>query len=360
MKTAILIAVGAVILVVFSCSNEGDGFLARILKGGRGGIPVMVESVVLQERQKEIAVPAIIAAAESTEISLPDDVIVERVIAPEGSRVNAGDPIIRLSDTDISARLARLKSDAKDAQATLDKNSYFLKNRDRLLTEGRIDQTQYDNLESEVSKDEAALEKLKQDISRIEERALAPVVVSPFAGTVVKMSAAPGITAYAGKPIAAVAKGDGMTVSLHLPSLLTGSIQAGHIIRIKFPDLGVETVSTRINSVGTEIDETGQFTAYATLPSNGRFKAGMRAQALVPTGENQRIFIIPESALLRERGAVFVFTVDKGKAHKAQVIPSESVGDRVEILRGLKEDGIVVVSGQEKLSEGTVVDIWRK
>lgn len=363
MKTAILIAIGTVILIAFSCSNEGDGFLARLLKGSSAGVPVTVESVSVQERTKEMAVPAALEAAEGVEVTLPEDVIVEAVLVREGDRVAAGDPIVRLSETDVTARLAKLRNDLKEAQALLDKNTYFLKNRDRLLGEGRIDQTQYDNLESEVAKDEASLEKIRQEITKMEERQTNPVVACPAAGIVTKIAAAPGLTAPAGKPIMTVAKSDQMTATFRLPQALSGAIRPGQTVPILFPEQGNASAAARVMGVGAEIDPNDNAFPVTAVFSNagGRYRPGMRALAQVPTADRQRLFIVPEEALIRERGAVFVFTVDDRVAHKVQVIPSESIGgNRVEILRGLKEGDIVVVRGHDKLSEGTRVDIWKK
>ena len=45
---------------------------------------------------------------------------------------------------------------------------------------------------------------------------------------------------------------------------------------------------------------------------------------------------------------------------RSRVIPSETVGTQVEIVRGLKDDDLVVVRGQEKLAEGTVVDFGKR
>lgn len=361
MKGAILIAIGAIILIAFSCSNEGDGFFARLLKGGSAGIAVTVESVSVQERAKEMSVPAQIEAAEAVEVTAPEDVVVERVLVAEGDRVSAGDPLVRLSEADLTARLSRLRADLKEAQALLDKNTYFFKNRDRLLAEGRIDQTQYDNLESEVAKDEAAIEKIRQDIAKAEERPPAPVIASPIAGIVAKIAIAPGLTAPAGKPIMAVAKSDQLTVAFRLPQEDAGLVRAGQTVRLAFPEIGGESVAARVMGQGTEVDPRDNTVSFAAAIANpgGRYRAGMRAEVLLPTADRQRLFIVPEEALIRERGAVFVYTVDKRVAHKVQVLPSESVGNRVEILRGLKEGDVVVVRGHDKLAEGTKVDISR-
>ena len=361
MRTAIGIIIGAAILVIFSCSNEGDGFLAGLLKGGGGGVPVTVESVLVEERQKDLTISASVEPGESIEVSLPDEVVVERVLVTEGQAVSAGAELVRLSEADLSAKLGRMRTEAREAQANFERDSYFSKNKDRLLAEGRIDQTQYDNIDGEVEKEEAGLEKIRQDLAKMEERAASPSVTSPIAGVVAKVNTAPGLATPAGRPIVTIAKSDQLSISFRLPANYASVARAGQTVKVRFAESG-ETADARITSVGTEIDpgdNTFQVKASVASPA-ARFKPGTRVEAQVPTSERQRIFIVPEEALMRERGAVFVFTVDKKVARKVQVLPSDTKGNRVEIARGLKEDDIVVVRGQDKISDGTAVDIWKK
>ncbi len=361
LRTAIGIIIGAVILVIFSCSNEGEGFLANLLKGDGGGVPVTVESVMVEERQGKLIVPAKVEPAETTEVSLPDDVVVESVLVTEGQSVPAGYELIRLSEADFAAKLAKMRADARDAQANLERDSYFARNKDRLLAEGRIDQTQYDNIDAEVEKGEAELERMRLDLSRMEERAASTSVTSPVAGVVSRIDTAPGLATPAGKPIVTIANSDRLVLSFRLPAAYSTVARAGQTVKVRFPDTG-DGADARVTSVGTQVDgRDNAFDVKASVPNPGmRFKAGMRAEVSVPTSERRRVFIVPEEALIRERGAVFVFTVDRRTARKIQVLPSDSKGSRVEITRGLKEDDIVVVRGNDKISDGTVVDIWKR
>jgi membrane fusion protein, multidrug efflux system len=359
MKTAIFILLGIIVLVVFSCSNEGDGFFARIL-GGKSGTPVTVESVAVEDRPVELRIPATIKQQELVEVSVPDEVIVERIIATEGGKINSGDPVARLSDSDLAARLARLRVDAKDAQATLEKNNYFFANRDRLLSEGRIDQTQHDNLESEIAKNEAALEKIKQDITKYEDRSSAPIVTSPATGTLFSINVTQGTTLTPGTSIATVAKGEGPSLTFETTENVAGKFRVGQIVKVLMHDISNMRTTARITAISPTPDKQGNMSITALLANGTKVGTTPDADVVTTSGEIQRIFVIPEEALIRERGAIFVFIVQKKTAHKVQVLPSETIGNRVEITRGLTEDSLVVVKGQDKLSEGTTVSVLRK
>lgn len=359
MKRNLLTVSFFALFLIQGCSNEGGGLLDRFLKGTSSAIPVTVESVTAIERSQNLKVPAELEV-ETVDVSLSEDTIVEKVFSNEGETVTAGDPLFKISEQEISIKLAKLRNDLKDEQATLDKNNYLLRNRDRLLEEGKIDRSQYDGFDNEVQLNEATIEKKQAEISRLEERLANPIVTTPITGIVSKINAAPGISVPANRTIMTITRADPITLSFKLQSLNASAVKPGMIVKAKILDFLGEPIPARIVSVGTELDPgDSSFSVKAQIANPGiRLKAGMKAEVEFPTQEKQRFLVIPEEALIKEQRAFFVFLVVNGVAHKIQVIPNESIGNRIEISRGLKEGDIVVVKGNDKLNEGTVVDIW--
>lgn len=323
-------------------------------------MPVTVESVAVQERMQELKIPVVLEPSESVDITAPDDVTIEKISVTEGDKINTGDTIIKLAEYDFAQRIARKKADIKDAQANVDKNTYLFRNRDRLLEEGRIDKAQYDTLESESQASEAQLEKFQSDLAKIEERSLSTTITSPAAGIVGKVLAMPGTSVANGKTILSIARVDPINITFRLPSGSATTVKPGMAVRVKFPELASAEASAKITTVGAEIDpRDNTFIVKAALPNPSlQFKSGMRAEVQFTSSEKQRLFYIPEDAIIKERRGYFVFIVLKGVAHKVQVIPNETLGNRIEIVRGLSDADLVVVKGHDKLTEGTVVDIW--
>ena len=148
MRNAIIIVCFAIILIVFSCSNERGGFLSRLLSGGGSAVPVTVESVVGQDRTESTTRPASIDASEQVSVTIPEEATVDRISVAEGAPVTAGQEVAHLSEEEVNTKIARLRMDLQDAQNKADRNAYILKNRDRMLEEERIDKAQYDSAEA--------------------------------------------------------------------------------------------------------------------------------------------------------------------------------------------------------------------
>ncbi|MBN1283597.1 MAG: efflux RND transporter periplasmic adaptor subunit [Proteobacteria bacterium] len=360
MKSAILIALAAAVIVAFSCSNERGGFLSKLLKGGSAGVPVTVETVAFEDRAALIELPAAISASERVDVSLPEDAVIESFAVAEGEAVGQGDVIARISEEEIAVRLARLRADQREMRNKLEKDSYVLRNRDRLLDEGRIDEEMYDAVEKEVADDEAEIERIQGDISRLEANIGELAVLSPIAGVLTKRYVAAGSIAMAGSPVATVQRIDPAIVEFKIGQEMSAEVKPEMRVDVVFQALGGRREQGRVMSVDTKVDpKDNRLLVRASLPNpGGTYKEGMAAGVEIRSARTRRIYLIPEGALIREPRGYFVFTVEKGLARKVQVIPEQTRGGRIEIGRGLKDDDMVVVAGQDRIAEGTAVDIW--
>lgn len=353
-----LIVAGMLFLV--SCTQGQRSWLSGFFKERGSAIPVAVENVVVRERSVSIVVPATLGPSDKTEVILSNEAHIERVFVNNGSKVKEGDVLCRLSAEEYNLRLASLRAELRELQSNLEKNAYFLRNRDRLLEEGRINQDQYDNLESEVDENESRIEKVRAQIVELETRTGEVNVASPMTGIVQARMVSPGIVVPAGRPLFNIVKVNPIAVEFTLAPYEAKSVKVGMPVTIKFRDLPGEKVTANISFVGTKIDpETSRFNVRIILPNpNGVYKTGMVAQVEFESAEKQKYFSISEGAVIKDKRRHYVFTVYMGKAHRVPVRIRQIRGGKAEVIEGLMEGDIVVVRGNEELEEGTVVDIW--
>ncbi len=59
-------------------------------------------------------------------------------------------------------------------------------------------------------------------------------------------------------------------------------------------------------------------------------------------------------------GERYVFTIEKDRATRKNVITGINDGEMIEITKGIKENDIVVTAGQSKLKEGSEVKVKSK
>jgi RND family efflux transporter MFP subunit len=360
MKKARLIAMLILLVFLSSCTEDQRSWLARFFKVGGSAVPVAVEQVTVEERDVKVVVPATLAPSEQVEIRLPYEAHIEAVSVNIGDTVKPGTVLCRLSLDELNLRLAGLRAEQRDAQATLEKNQYFLRNRDRLLDEGRIDKNQYDNLEAEVNTNESAVERLRTQITALENQTSNINITATIAGVIQAKYATPGGVISEKQPLFIITKVDPIAVVFSLAPYEAKTIRAGMPIVVRFRELPGEMVTASVASVGSQINpDTGRFDVKSLIPNpNGTYKTGMIAQAEFSGAEKQKFFNVPAEAVITDGRRHFVFTVSQGVAHKVPVMVREIKGDTAEVIEGLVENDLVVVKGNKQLQEGSVVDIW--
>ncbi len=65
--------------------------------------------------------------------------------------------------------------------------------------------------------------------------------------------------------------------------------------------------------------------------------------------------VVPESAIVPERGSVFVFVVGEGRAERREVTVGRREPGRVELVAGVEAGERVVVQGTQKVRDGSPV-----
>ena len=73
--------------------------------------------------------------------------------------------------------------------------------------------------------------------------------------------------------------------------------------------------------------------------------------------QKQLMMVVPRNAFVGSVSSNQIFVVENGIAKLKKVMAGRILGEEVEILSGLSDNEIVIVTGQINLTEGTKVDI---
>lgn len=85
----------------------------------------------------------------------------------------------------------------------------------------------------------------------------------------------------------------------------------------------------------------------------------MFAEVNLKLGQKENVIMIPKDAVLIKKHGNTVFVVKDGKAEEKLVQLGVSQEDKVEITEGLSEGEILVIEGQNLLSDGARVEIQK-
>ncbi|MHC4778156.1 MAG: efflux RND transporter periplasmic adaptor subunit [Planctomycetota bacterium] len=101
------------------------------------------------------------------------------------------------------------------------------------------------------------------------------------------------------------------------------------------------------------------------LDTEGRLHPDMTARVHFHSGDGEEkkvgevvekdLMLIPRTAVLREKGASFVYELNQGVAKRRAVELGGTLGDSIEVLNGLSPNVRIIVTGLEKLADGAPV-----
>lgn len=260
--------------------------------------------------------------------------VIDELLVTEGDDVTAGERIATVHDEKIGfqiaaydAQIAALKAQLATAETELGRGEALVER--GVATAQRLDQlrTSVDVTRGQLAAAEAGREVVVQQAAEGE-------VLAPEDGRVLTVPVTRGAVVLAGEPVATIGSG-GLFLRLAVPERHAGALEEGATIRIGTAAEG------RLAKVYPQI-EGGRVTVDVEVPDLPGAFVNARVPVELPVG-TRRGLLVPASAVATRSGIDFVTVIEAGAEVERAVIPGEPVGDRVEILTGLRTGDEVVV-----------------
>lgn len=272
-------------------------------------------------------------------LAAPAEAIVGRILAPNGTAVRAGQPIVTLAPSRATAAdLAKASADAVAADAAY----------------ARARRLRADGLASDADVEAARAAAETARAARANAGG-SMVLRAPIAGVVQGLSAKSGDQLAAGTAVASVVANGNLRARFGVDPALAQRVHPGQML-----DLSIATGSAQatvpVTGVDTQVDATTRLASvYAAIPGTFRVGPGEALHGALTLAEQAQGLTIPYAALLDDGGKSYVFVVKGGVAHERDVLPGSSSGDRIQILKGLQPGDKVVTEGGTALEDGMKV-----
>jgi membrane fusion protein (multidrug efflux system) len=318
--------------------------------------PTAVTTVVAQSENWPSTLNVIGTAQATQGVTVSADLpgTVTRINFESGKPVHAGDVLVELDTRQERAQLA-----AAEAERDLARINYGRAK--RLVSEGVLARTEYDNTESQQKSMEAKVGEIRATIDR-------KTIRAPFSGVLGLRQTNLGQYLAAGQAIVPLQVVNPIYVNFGVPQQTYAQVGVGHTLRVTSDDLPGTQLTGRVTAVDSVISEaTRNIQIQATLPNpNGKLRPGMFVQVEVSLGASRRAIALPASAINYAPYGDSVFVVTdlqdpKGKTYRGVrqqfVKVAGSRGDQVAVVSGVNPGDVVVSSGVFKLRNGAAVQI---
>lgn len=281
-------------------------------------------------------------AAGKAVLSAPAEATVERIVAPVGTRIAAGDVVVALRATpNTRLDIAKASADARAADAAF----------------ARAQRLRADGLVSDADVETTRAAAASADLTRasLTGRAGALTLRAPAAGFVETVPVNPGDIVQAGAAVATIARGGDLRARFGADPSTARRLSAGATLTIA-PGGGGAPFAVPVESVAPVVDPATRLAAiFVRLPAQRGIGAGETLTASAAIGARAGSgsgLTIPYAALLDDGGQPYVFVVSGNVAHRHDVVVGASEGDRIPIAKGLRAGDLVVTAGGTAVEDG--------
>src|SRR5436190_2189345 len=338
--------------------KQFEGFKAQ---GASFAPPPTAVTTIVAKREtwpSTLQVIGTAAAIQGVTVSADLPGTIDKIHFESGKAVQVGDVLVELDTRQERAQLAAAQADWELAKINYERQ-------EKLVAQGVLARTEYDNASAQQKSTEAHVGEIKATIER-------KMIRAPFSGILGIRQINLGQYLAAGQAIVSLQSVNPIYVNFGVPQQQSPQVRIGGGLRMTSDDLPGIQFAGRVSAVDSVVNEaTRNIQVQATLTNpQGRLRPGRLVQVELGVGANRQIIPLPASSInyAPYGDSVYVVTdVQDPKSGKTfrgvrqQFVKVEgSRGDQVAVVSGVNPGEEIVTSGVFKLRNGAPVQVNNK
>jgi len=362
--------------------------------------PVKVEAVLQETVKRTVELVGTLAAVDQVTISSEADGKVSRILADLGDRVTAGQTLIQvdhekqqysleqqkatlaralaqygaadpqhLPDVEKTPDVQKANADLIQAKQSFDRTSELYKRSlvpkqllDDAATALQSKQASYDlslqtakNLRASIQGSEASMKLADRQLRDTDIR-------SPFDGYVEKRLVNLGELVKTQMPVMAVVRVDPLKVIAEIPEKMAPWIKDGQAVELHVDAYPDQTFIGKVSRISPAVNTaTRAFPFEALVPNkDARLKPGTFARVHIESSKIDNVLTLPYATMQYRYGVNRVFVVEGDKLAVRELKVGDRLGERIEILSGVKAGEQVAATDVDNLTDGAKVSIDKR
>jgi len=328
-----------VLMVLSSCSEKKQAAQEQTVR-------VKVQQIQTEAINGEQGFSGTIEESSGTSLSFAVTGTIKKVHVSAGQMVGAGQLIAELDPTTLQHAYTIAKTSLEQAQDTYNRMK-------ELHDAGSLPEMQWIQIENELKSAMAseAISKKSLDDAKL---------YAPFSGYIASKDVEIGQNAVPGLSVVKLVNIGSVKVKISVPEDEVQRIAKGSSMKIIVPSLDNREFSGRVTERGVSADPRSRtYEVKATIQNPGsQLLPGMICQAFTNYMQGSTGVFIPANLVqLDGDNKTFVWVVNGGKAMKREITISNETAQGVRVGGGLSAGDQLIVSGQQKVSNGMSVEI---
>lgn len=351
-KTIITIVaiVGALVLIglVLTKNKKENEEKTAIVAEKNAAVSVKTATVKTEEVSLDFVANGNFEPTQELTFSAEKSGKVISVLVKEGDYVNVGQTLLIVRSDVINVNAQSAQATYQNAKA--DYNRY-----ENAFKTGGVTKQQLDQARLALTNADANLKQANINVGDTR-------VKAPISGFINKKYIEPGsiLTGMPATELFDIVNVSKLKLTVTVNESQVASLKLGNTVNITasvYPD---KTFSGKITFIAAKADATLNFPVEIEITnnSNNDLKAGMYGTANFGSKQQKQILmVVPRNAFVGSVSSNEIFVVENGIAKLKKVTAGRILGDQVEIINGLSDGEVVIVTGQINLQDGNTVEI---
>lgn len=309
-------------------------------------VRVKVQQIQAEAVNGEQGFSGTIEEASGASLSFASAGTIKRIYVSAGQTVGAGQLIAELDPTTMQNAYTISKTALEQAQDTYNRMK-------ELYDGGSLPEMQWIQIENQLKSATASEAMAKKALADTK-------LYAPFSGYIASKNAEVGQNAAPGMSIVKLVSIGSVKVKISVPEDDIQRIQKGSSMKIIVPALSNRQFEGRVTERGVSADPRSRtYEVKATIQNPGaQLLPGMICQAFTNYMQGTTGVFVPANLVqLDSDNKTFVWVVNGGKAVKRQIFISSETAQGAQVSGGLSAGDQIIVSGQQKVSNGMSVEI---
>lgn len=281
--------------------------------------------------------------------------IVERAVNV-GDRVEIGQVVARLDDTDLKLAENSAKAAVASARSRRDVASDNLERAKVLLPKAIISQAAYDTRKNELDAAASALESAQAQLLQATNAVSYATLKADKAGIITAVTGEPGQVVGAGQTVITLADAAETEIAIAVPEQDAARIAVGQRAGITLWAGPRTSIAGSIREIAGQADAASRTYAVRVTASDPppNLRLGMTATVMIRIDEEAAAMVVPLTALTETGGfpAVFMVDTDKKTVRMTRITVAATVDDGIRIDGDLQPGDMVVTAGVQFLRDG--------
>lgn len=312
----------------------------------------------LVSRQTGNVAARIGAPVEVMQVDVGDRVVKGQLIAQLNAEILQADVLLEKSElADAKAELATKEAELNLAKVEFDRQAGLRQS--AAYSKARFEDAQKKMrvAEAEVTRAKARVDIRVASLQKAEISLSYSRIIAPYEGIVVERFTENGSYAKLGDPIVKLIGDRALEIEVDVPfSRIVGLSKDRKLTYILDNDKEFTAELRAVLPSENPLTRTRTVRLSPLLDKAGlNLAEGQSVTVFIPAGSKRDVITVHKDAVLKRQGSSLVYVVENDIVQPRTIELGTSVGNRLEVLSGLKENDSVVVRGNERLRPGAQV-----